>query len=138
MRSIKPGRGPSAMGAVASLAMGVFGMIWTIGVASMGAPIFFVLFGFVFIGIAVVQGIYHFTNATSRNRMSMYEITDRNEEPDPLNRYVAGRTRGTGEHREPYATVPLKRDMNFCPYCGSQLSDATFNYCPKCGKELRG
>ena len=30
MRSIKPGRGPSAMGAVGSAAIGVFGIFWTI------------------------------------------------------------------------------------------------------------
>ena len=40
MRSIKPGRGPSAMGAVGSAAIGVFGIFWTISAANMGAPVF--------------------------------------------------------------------------------------------------
>ncbi|WP_240927457.1 hypothetical protein [Paenibacillus thiaminolyticus] len=60
MKSIKPGRGPSAMEAIGSIAVGIFGVIWTFAAANMGAPIFFVLFGIVFVGLAVIQGIYHF------------------------------------------------------------------------------
>ena len=48
MKSIKPGRGPSAMGAMGSIVAAVFGLIWTGAAVSMGAPIFFPLFGVVF------------------------------------------------------------------------------------------
>lgn len=41
MKSIKPGRGPSAMGAAGSIIAAVFGLIWTGAAVSMGAPIFF-------------------------------------------------------------------------------------------------
>ena len=50
MKSIKPGRGPSMMSGVASIGAAIFGLIWTIAAASMGAGPF-ALFGLVFIGI---------------------------------------------------------------------------------------
>ena len=55
MKSVKPGRGPSMMGGVASVFAVVFGIIWMCGAASMGAPGFFLLFGVAFIGIGVVR-----------------------------------------------------------------------------------
>ena len=36
MKSIKPGRGPSFMGGVMSILVGLFGVVWTIVAASMG------------------------------------------------------------------------------------------------------
>ncbi|MCI3922154.1 zinc ribbon domain-containing protein [Paenibacillus sp. TRM 82003] len=135
MKSIKPGRGPSAMGAVGSFAVGLFGIFWTIGAASMGAPPFFMLFGIVFIGLAVIQGVYHVKNATGKNRMSVFEITDRHEEPDPLNRYVRQQS---GSDNEPAGFNGNKeQNINFCPYCGNKLSDVTYRFCPKCGQEMR-
>ena len=44
MKSVKPGRGPSAMGAFGSLAAVLFGIVWTAVAASSGAPGFFPLF----------------------------------------------------------------------------------------------
>ena len=84
MKSIKPGRGPSAMGGIGSAAAALFGVFWTLAAASMGAPVFFVLFGIVFILLGVVQAIYHFRNATGENRYSEFDIVDSDEEPDPL------------------------------------------------------
>ena len=63
MRSIKPGRGSSAMGVVSSVAATIFGVFWTIMASSMGAPIFFPLFGLVFIGIGIMNIIYNYKNA---------------------------------------------------------------------------
>ena len=40
MKSVKPGRGPSMMGGVMSIFMGLFGLLWTILVASSGGGIF--------------------------------------------------------------------------------------------------
>lgn len=37
MKSVKPGRGPSAMNAVGSIAVGIFGVFWTIGVPIAGS-----------------------------------------------------------------------------------------------------
>ena len=87
MKSVKPGRGPSAMGAVGSLFAAVFGVIWTIAAASMGAPVFFCLFGVVFVILGIVQAIYNFKNATGENRYSAFDIVDSAEEPDPLDRH---------------------------------------------------
>jgi DNA-directed RNA polymerase subunit RPC12/RpoP len=49
-----PGATGSLIGAVVA---GVFGVIWTIGAASMGAPWFFPLFGLVFIAAAIASGV---------------------------------------------------------------------------------
>jgi len=65
MKSVKPGRGPSMMGGVGAIGAGLFGIIWTFGAASMGAPGFFVLFGIVFIGISIFSAVYNLKNATS-------------------------------------------------------------------------
>ncbi|MBW5445345.1 zinc ribbon domain-containing protein [Cohnella sp. CFH 77786] len=133
MRSIKPGRGPSAMGAAGSLFTAVFGVIWTIGAASMGAPSFFVLFGVVFIIMAIVQAVYHFNNATGKNRMSEYDITDPHEEPDPLNE------RFGSKQRRRYTDDPVNTDpgeINYCPYCGNRIAEESHRFCANCGREI--
>lgn len=76
MKSVKPGRGPSAMGAVGALFAAIFGVIWTAAAASMGAPPFFCLFGVVFVIIGIIQAIYNFKNATGKNRYSEFDIVD--------------------------------------------------------------
>jgi hypothetical protein len=135
MKSIKPGRGPSAMGAIRSVAVGVFGIFWTIGAASMGAPTFFVFFGIVFVGIAIIQGIFHFKNATGTNRMSLLDITDNNEEPDPLDDYFTKSKRFDNQlHDEKYNNEDV---VNYCPFCGYKVIDDSHKYCSKCGKEIR-
>jgi len=144
MKSIKPGRGPSMMGAFGAVAAAIFGVFWTMMAASMGAPIFFVLFGMIFVALGIAQAVYHYKNATSRNRYSAFDITDDKEEPDPLNEYFGGdrnsskteqddSTRNisepdTGEENHDSATA-------FCPYCGASV-DGEFSFCPKCGKKL--
>lgn len=135
MKSIKPGRGPSAMGAIGSVAIGLFGVIWTIGAANMGAPIFFVFFGVVFVGFAVTAGIYHFKNATGENRMSVFDITENQEEPDPLDDYFNQRARSN--HTISEINSATDRNITYCPYCGSKVIEQTYKYCPKCGKEVR-
>lgn len=129
MRSIKPGRGPSGMGAVASIFVALFGVIWTLATIRIGAPFFFSLFGILFVGLAIVQGIYHFKNATGKNRYSSFDITEDGEEPDPLNQRF-------GEEN-PYAGAERKDGTAaaFCPYCGEPV-DGAYEYCPKCGKKL--
>lgn len=132
MRSIKPGRGPSTMGAMGSVAVGLFGIFWTVGASSMGAPSFFVFFGVIFVLLAIIQAIYHFKNATGTNRMSEFDITESGEEPDPLDKY----------HKKPrnvnVQDYHVDTDsLNFCPYCGYKVNNHTYAFCPKCGKEIR-
>lgn len=131
MKSIKPGRGPSAMGAMGSVFAIIFGIFWTIMAGSMGAPIFFPIFGVLFIGMGVVQLIYHLKNATGKNRMSIVDITEEGEEEDPLNQYFGDSLRVETEEKHPNPGA----EFAFCPYCGHKL-DNLYRFCPSCGKPL--
>ena len=131
MKSIKPGRGPSIISALGSVFSVIFGIFWTILAASMtrGAGligIIFPLFGVLFIIIGVFNAIYHFKNASGKNRYSAFDITDEDEEPDPLN----GRF---GSASAP--TNARSAETHFCPYCGAPVQ-SDFAFCRKCGREL--
>lgn len=125
MKSIKPGRGPSAMGAAGSLVAIVFGVFWTIMAYTItkDAPfpmvgIIFPAFGVLFIIMGIIQTIYHYKNATGKERMSLFDITDAKEESDPLNKHFG-------------------KEISYCPYCGTKVTDE-YQFCPKCGKQLSG
>ena len=121
MKSIKPGRGPSMLSGVVGIFMIGFGVIWTIIAAQAG--VVFMLFGLLWTGIAITTTIFHFKNATQKKRYSIYDITDEEEEPDPLNRrFGEGPIRETGESR-------------FCPYCGSSVAE-DYEFCNSCGMKL--
>ena len=130
MKSIKPGRGPSMMSGVACVAVGIFGVIWTVGAASIGGGLF-ALFGVVFIIIAIVNAVYNFKNATNKNRYSTFDIVDGSEEPDPLNE----RFGGTAYEMRQSDMSEGSGGSEFCPYCGADV-DADYVYCNKCGKKL--
>jgi hypothetical protein len=134
MYSVKPGRGPSAMGAIGGIGAGIFGVIWTIAAASMGAPTFFVLFGVVFIIIAIATTVYHFHNATQKNRMSTFDITTGSEETDPIAQAL-GHTQSPPQQDSTPHDSPRRFEGDFCPFCGTKIS-AEFDYCPKCGKDI--
>mgnify|MGYP003941678259 FL=1 len=129
MKSIKPGRGPSQMGMVGSIGVALFGVFWCILVGLIGAW-FMIPFGLVFIGMMIYNAIYNYHNVTSKNRYSIVDIVDENEESDPFNeRY--------GE-KAPTSQRILEKNgpkASFCPYCGKPV-DVTFDFCPKCGKKL--
>ncbi len=127
MKHIKPGRGPSMMSGVVGIFMIGFGILWTV-IAAQGSPIF-AIFGVLWTGIAVVNTIYNFKNATNKNRYSAFDITDAHEEPDPLNERF-GNSQNT-------ASTEKKDDVDnkFCPYCGTAVQ-GDFAYCNNCGKKL--
>lgn len=133
MKSIKPGRGPSILGAIGSVAAVLFGIVWTVAAASMGAPIFFPIFGLIFITIGIVQAVYNFKNATGENRYSAFDIVDEQEEPDPLNRRFSAASApqelSRTAHGKPF------EPLHYCPYCGAEVGDG-FAFCGKCGKKL--
>ena len=116
MKHIKPGRGPSAMGALGSVIAVVFGIFWTVSAASMGAPISFSIF-------------YNFKNAAGKKRYSAFDIVDGEEEPDPLNQRFGGQPQEAGDTSGPEG--PLR----YCPYCGAKLGDS-YTFCGHCGKRL--
>ena len=130
MKSIKPGRGPSMMGGIGSIFGIVFGIIWTCGAASIGAPGFFLLFGVAFIGIGVVNAVYSFKNATGENRYSDFDIVDSDEEPDPLNERFGSRS-----DPEPEVQTGEPGKFAYCPYCGARLGE-DFAFCGTCGRAL--
>ena len=107
MRSIKPGRGPSGMGALGSIIAVIFGIFWTIMAVSMGAPVFFPIFGILFVILGIVQAVYHFKNATGKNRYSAFDITEEGEEPDPLEERFGNTRRRRGR-----VLLPLLRGKN--------------------------
>lgn len=124
MKSIKPGRAPSMQGFVGSLFSIIFGIFWTFMTFSItkdspfpGTQIF-PLFGLIFVGLGIFQAVYHYKNATGKERMSIVDIVDEHEEKDPLNERFG---RNEGE--------------KFCPYCGTMVQ-TSFQFCPSCGKEL--
>ena len=120
MKSIKPGRGPSAKSGIGSVLAAVFGVLWMVMAGQIGAPPVFLLFGVVFIIGAVVEAVYSFMNATGKNRFSMMDIVDSQEESDPLNQRFG----------------PESQRPSFCPHCGQKLpADAKF--CPGCGEKLK-
>ncbi len=135
MYSIKPGRGPSLIGGIGGIVAAVFGVIWTVGAMAMGAPLVFALFGLLFVGIAVAGVVYNLYNATSRNRMSSFDVTTEGEERDPIADALG---HGGTSRQSPENTMskgPRKFPGDHCPLCGAEAA-ADFDYCPKCGKDI--
>ncbi len=131
MKSIKPGRGPSMQSGIASIFAMIFGVIWCLGAAKIGAPMPFVLFGVVFIIAAGIQAYVGFHNATSENRWSSYDITDDGEEVDPLEeRYGRKAGEALAQKEETQETQAA-----YCPYCGAKAKK-DYVFCRKCGRKL--
>ncbi len=125
MKHIKPGRGPSMMSGVVGIFMIGFGIIWTV-IAAQASGIF-ALFGVLWTCIAIAITVYNFKNATGKNRYSAYDITDSNEEPDPLNQRFGNAQEATPKQNDV--------DNKFCPYCGTAVK-GDFEFCNNCGKKL--
>ena len=132
MYSLKPGRGPSLIGAVVALVIGVpFCIFWISIAVTKHAPVFFVFFGLAFLVLTLVMVGMGFYNATSRNRISQYDITSSGEERDPFERLASSPTSGSDPGSA--SAGGAHPAEGFCPFCGAKL-DRGFNYCPKCGK----
>ena len=135
MKSVKQGRGSSLGGVIGSFIAIVFGIVWTVMVKSMTAPFenmsmfggfgnFFWIFGVVFIAVGVVSLILNLYNTFAKNRMSVLDITEDGEEPDPL-----GARFGTE------GTPRSGTGGGFCPYCGAKAQEG-FSFCRSCGRRL--
>ncbi|MBN2851334.1 MAG: zinc ribbon domain-containing protein [Clostridia bacterium] len=141
MKSIKPGRGPSGMSFVGAIVAVVFGLFWTIGAASLarnipgGFGMIFPLFGIIFIILGIVQAVYHYKNATGKDRFSIMDITESGEEGDPSDRWI--KNEAVEEDKKENGNDEKKElRFEFCPYCGIKLEDE-YIYCPSCGKEMK-
>ena len=125
MKHIKPGRGPSMLSGILGIFMIGFGVLWTI-LAATASPVF-ALFGVLWTAMAVTVTVYHWKNATKKNRYSAYDITDSDEEPDPLQQKFDGEA------------AEQSRQTNyegaFCPYCGAK-AQKDHRFCSSCGKKL--
>lgn len=148
MKSIKPGRGPSAMEAVFGVFGILFGVFWTVLAASITQGtgiigIIFPLFGVCFVVLGVVRTAYSLRNAFGANRNSEYDITDEGEEPDPFDPRNAHREdmyRDTASRPQPSDAAradrePAPPEGGFCPYCGAPVQ-ADYEFCRRCGKKL--
>ncbi len=126
MKQIKPGRGPSMMSGIMGIFAVLFGIIWTV-MAAQGGGGLFPLFGVIWTIMAIVETVYNFKNATSRDRYSSYDIVNGDEESDPFNQ----RFGSAQQESQPKSDT----DTNYCPYCGTPVDDR-FLYCNHCGKKL--
>lgn len=118
------------MNGFAGIIVSVFGIGWTIVASTMGAPIFFPIFGICFVAMGIASTVYSFKNAKSKNRYSSFDIVDSREETDPLNeKYGDGSYKSHAENRE-------SGESNFCPYCGSRI-ESDHLYCKNCGRRVK-
>jgi hypothetical protein len=139
LKSIKPGRGPSGLGFIGSIFAAIFGVFWTIMAFSMTRGIggvfglLFPLFGVLFVGMGIAQAVFHYKNATGKNRYSMYDITDDREESDPAQNWV----KGVEQWDEP-KEMAKDEGTRYCPWCREPLTSYPDDivYCRKCGREL--
>ena len=64
----------------------------------------------------------------------MFDLTDSDEEADPLNEYFGKKkNRETSRNDTDYAVQT--GTGNFCPYCGVKL-EADYVFCKQCGKKI--
>lgn len=156
MRSIKPGRGPSLVGAIGGVVAIVLVGGWIGFADSMDAPPVFKLFGFGMIVMILVGIVSNLYNTTAKNRISTFDITSDDEESDPIahalghgSRRTAGRRSSSsrrssrsseheghaGDPGDRRGQAPQHFDATYCPYCGVAVQP-DFEFCPSCGKDI--
>lgn len=133
MKSVKPGRGPSGLGALSGIFAALFGVFWIVLTISIGAW-FMAPFGVIFVIIAIVNVIYNYKNATGEERYSVFDIVDSDEERDPFDRKY-GKKKDEFIVSGAYAQKSDSDKYDYCPYCGKKL-ESDFEFCPYCGRKI--
>ena len=112
MKQIRRGKEYLRRSGIMAIAMGVVFLGVTIGfsvVFEAAAPL---IMGLIFAAFTVGSGIHSLWQADKEDRPSLYEITEEEEK-----------------------TNSRQGEVNFCPYCGTKVSDG-YLYCSNCGKKL--
>lgn len=136
MKSIKPGRGPSKQSFIGGIFMVIFGIFWTLLACNIGfgaglIGILFPLFGVCWTGFACYNTYIAYKNAHGEDRMSLYDITEDNEEPDPWSPDYEQRK----AMQKPEGNREKQGRASFCPYCGKEV-EPEHKFCKYCGKSL--
>jgi len=100
MYELKEGRGPSFLGGISSLVMVGFAICWVGLCVSIGAPIWFALFGALFGVVRLVSAGYNFWAATAANRPDIFDVTTDKEEPRSAQPPTQPPDHGRGERLE--------------------------------------
>ena len=135
MRSMKGGRGPSIIKAVALFGIAVIAMV---ALGQSGTPSSVAYAGVkyertslllvIFILMAICGGIWFLYRAFAQNRPSETDATGGDEEPDPLSEYSRGED-------DAESTEEAAAGSRYCPNCGRAVPEDA-NFCSNCGKEL--
>ena len=88
MKSIKRGRGNTLFGGILALLMSIGP--FTMALSADGVFSEFSMIAALIGVVMVASGVFNIYSATRRHRFSEFDITDGDEEPDPLNRYFSG------------------------------------------------
>lgn len=131
MYSVKPGRGPSLMGGIASLVIMILGLCFAGEFLNTNPPPPVKAFFVVWVLFGISGAIGGFYNAFAKNRFSEHDITKPQTEPDPIAKALGF---------EQSANVPTQGNIpptgiNYCPFCGTRVSP-DYVCCPVCGKNL--
>ncbi len=91
----------------------------------------FPLFGVLFVIGGIASAVYNYKNARGKNRYSLFDIVDKQEEGDQADAWIK---------QEPGQVTPARElqphlSGKFCTECGQRL-EGNFSFCPGCGKDL--
>lgn len=136
MKSMKGGRGPSVIRAVALFGIAVLAMV-ALGQSGTPGSVAYAgvkyertsLLLVIFILMAICGGIWFLYRAFAQNRPSETDVTGGDEEPDQLNEH--SRSENDAESTEKEAA-----GGRYCPGCGQAVPEDA-NFCSHCGKELK-
>ena len=88
--------------------------------------------GVIFVVIGIATAAYNIKNAKGKDRFSVMDIVDREEESDPADRWISNEMASGANGGDSSLD---SGQFNYCPYCGYKL-DSAYMYCPKCGKSV--